>query len=287
MNPFLIDEPASIGLSGGRTSGFMLYKILEASGGKLNPDVFVSFRNTGKERPETLDFVHEIETQWNVPVVWLEFDTPYQHPVGRPTYKIVDYFTAARNSEPFDAFLNYYDNQRYFEYMNPPALPSLLRRMCTSSMKIKTNRWYMLDQGYSEWLSVIGIRKDEPRRLAKYGEWNGKSAYKEHETCYVPLAIEGVVKADVLDFWNNQPFDLQLLDGQSNCDLCFLKSTSTLLESIRKDPKSADWWIEKERNAKRTFRMDRVGYAELKTMALAGATCDVQNGIEDCHCTET
>ncbi len=35
MNPYLITGPAQIGISGGRTSGHMVYKILEAHGGTL------------------------------------------------------------------------------------------------------------------------------------------------------------------------------------------------------------------------------------------------------------
>ena len=57
MNPYLIDEPAVISFSGGRTSAYMLYKVLEAHGGRLPDHVVVAFSNTGKEMPQTLDFV--------------------------------------------------------------------------------------------------------------------------------------------------------------------------------------------------------------------------------------
>jgi hypothetical protein len=33
MNPYKIIEPTCISFSGGRTSGYMLYKVLEAGGG--------------------------------------------------------------------------------------------------------------------------------------------------------------------------------------------------------------------------------------------------------------
>ncbi|WLG54047.1 hypothetical protein PSH77_15230 [Pseudomonas extremorientalis] len=48
MNPFLITGPAQIGVSGGRTSGQMLRRILDAHGGKLPADVHAFFENTGK-----------------------------------------------------------------------------------------------------------------------------------------------------------------------------------------------------------------------------------------------
>ena len=72
-NPFKVTEPTCISFSGGRTSAFMLYKVLEAHNGKLPEDAVVCFANTGKEDEATLKFVHDCETHWNVPIVWLEY----------------------------------------------------------------------------------------------------------------------------------------------------------------------------------------------------------------------
>lgn len=58
-NPYRITGPALISFSGGRTSAFMVWNILQAHGGTLPDDVVVAFANTGKEREETLRFVHE------------------------------------------------------------------------------------------------------------------------------------------------------------------------------------------------------------------------------------
>ncbi len=58
-DPFHITGPALISFSGGRTSGYMLWRILQAHGGTLPDDVYVTFANTGKEREETLRFVYE------------------------------------------------------------------------------------------------------------------------------------------------------------------------------------------------------------------------------------
>ena len=58
-DPFLCDGPTVVSFSGGRTSGLMLRRVLDAHGGTLPEDVHVVFTNTGKERPETLAFVAE------------------------------------------------------------------------------------------------------------------------------------------------------------------------------------------------------------------------------------
>jgi 3'-phosphoadenosine 5'-phosphosulfate sulfotransferase (PAPS reductase)/FAD synthetase len=71
-NPYRVEPPCLISFSGGRTSGYMLWHILEAHGGALPEGVHVTFANTGKERPETLAFVHEVETRWPVRDLQLE-----------------------------------------------------------------------------------------------------------------------------------------------------------------------------------------------------------------------
>ena len=55
---YQIQGPAQICFSRGRTSGYMLHQILEASDG-LPQDCHVTFENTGQEREETLVFVEE------------------------------------------------------------------------------------------------------------------------------------------------------------------------------------------------------------------------------------
>ena len=56
-NPFRIEGPAVISVSGGRTSGLMLYKILEAYDFKLPADIVPIYANTGKEEEATLVFL--------------------------------------------------------------------------------------------------------------------------------------------------------------------------------------------------------------------------------------
>jgi 3'-phosphoadenosine 5'-phosphosulfate sulfotransferase (PAPS reductase)/FAD synthetase len=59
MDPFHIEGPAVISFSGGRTSGLMLRRVLDAHGGTLPANVHVVFANTGLEREETLRFVDD------------------------------------------------------------------------------------------------------------------------------------------------------------------------------------------------------------------------------------
>ena len=86
MNPYKIEGPAAIGFSGGRSSAYMLKQIIDAHGGELPNDIHVGFQNTGKERPETLDFIHECSTRWGVKVEWLEYDRTWGQPEEQPSF---------------------------------------------------------------------------------------------------------------------------------------------------------------------------------------------------------
>ena len=97
-DPFRCDGPTVISFSGGRTSGLMLRRTLDAHGGTLPPDVYVVFANTGRERVETLRFVADCAQQWSVPVRWIERD--WSRPAAE-RWREVEYNTASRNGEPF------------------------------------------------------------------------------------------------------------------------------------------------------------------------------------------
>lgn len=253
-NPYKIEGPALISFSGGRTSAFMLWNILQAHGGVLPDDIYVTFANTGKEAPETLDFVHEVEQKWGVKIYWLELYFGEERPVYRT--KIVDYETASRNGEPFEALL---DRRKY--------LPNPVTRFCTSELKIKVMSRFMRKlQGYKNWYNVIGLRYDEPRRVA--------SALKQYEawTNITPMNDAKHTVEDVSEFWRKQNFDLKLTNANGktpagNCDLCFLKGMDTTISILKERPEMADWWIKQEQKFGQhegaTFRKDRPNYIKL------------------------
>jgi len=76
MNNFILpDGNVQISFSGGRTSAYMLNRIIEANNG-LPDRAVVTFANTGREMQQTLDFVNECSERWGVPIAWLEYDRP-------------------------------------------------------------------------------------------------------------------------------------------------------------------------------------------------------------------
>lgn len=213
-----------IAFSGGRTSAYMLRKILDVNPGMIvNPDVQVTFQNTGREMPETLDFVQEVGSRWGVPIVWLEY-LPHA-----PHFQVVSHNSASRNGEPFDALI---DKKQY--------LPNQQTRFCTTELKIRTAKRYLVSLGWKHWTNATGIRADEPNRL-------NKPKPKDRWTIWNPLAVAGVSRHDVAAFWYDQPFDLNLpnVGGNcwlGNCDGCFLKSEAHVAALARDFPDRAAWW---------------------------------------------
>lgn len=240
MDPFLINEPTVVSFSGGRTSAYMLWRVLQSNGGKLPEEAVVCFANTGKEEEATLQFVKDCETHWNVPIVWLEYQPE------NPKFRVVDFETASREGEPFAALIK---KRKY--------LPNSIARFCTTELKVSAIDRYMKSVGINEYCTMVGIRADEPRRVAKMR--NNK------DEKITPLATAKIAEADVWDFWNKHTFDLGLvkMSGASNCDLCFLKGGKILQGLIREKPERALWWAKMEKDIGGTFSKDRPSYQTL------------------------
>jgi len=257
MNPFKLTEPSCISFSGGRTSAYMLWRFIDANDG-LPDDCIVTFANTGKEEEATLRFVDRCSKEWDVPIVWLEYQWAEE---TKDRFKVVDFDTAARNGEPFEQMLK---AKKY--------LPSPVQRFCTVELKIRTISNYLFSIGmtekrsHGENMAIVGIRADEMRRAVKI---------EPHRR---PLVAAGVTKQTVSAFWAEQPFDLELpniggVTPHGNCDLCFLKGGSLINSLILEDPSKADWWARMEREIHATkplgrrWRKDRPTYAQMQVIA--------------------
>lgn len=258
-DPFKIDSPTCISFSGGRTSAYMLWRVLQSNGG-LPDEAKVCFANTGKEDEATLQFIKDVSDNWEIPIVWLEYQ------VEEPGFKTVMFETASRNGEPFQEIIV----KRNF-------LPNPVARFCTVELKIQPELKYLKSLNWDHWENMVGIRADEPRRVAKIRA--NPSGGKAGPERIMPLADAGITKDDVGRFWRSQNFDLGLpnhngVTSHGNCDLCFLKGASQILSLIAEKPERAVWWASMEdsiTNAKiqngGRFRSDRPSYAEMAKFA--------------------
>lgn len=273
-DPFKIDEPTAISFSFGRSSAYMLWRILQANSG-LPAEAVVCFTNTAKEDEASLRFGKRCSDEWGVPVTWLEYRAP-------SSYAEVTFETASRNGEPFEALMRH-----------RALLPNPMTRFCTQELKIRPMARYLQAHGFGTTVSAmenfawLGIRADEPRRITKLGRDRA------------PLAAAGITAQDVGAFWRSQPFDLELPNHNGktmhgNCDLCFLKPAAQVQSLIREKPERAVWWARMEVDIPalgRTtvdgsvFRMDRPGYAAMARLAVdQQGLFDEQEESISCFC---
>jgi 3'-phosphoadenosine 5'-phosphosulfate sulfotransferase (PAPS reductase)/FAD synthetase len=188
-------------------------------------DYIVLFQNTGKEMPETLDFIHECDQRWGLNVVWLEYRFGHN-------FEVVNYHTASRNGRPFDELIAH----------NKHFLPNSMVRYCTNQLKLQTGRRYLKSLGIKEWDSYVGIRYDEPRR------WRKDSKLPKYVELFYPLVEWKVTKEDVLKFWAEQDFNLAINEPYGNCDCCFLKGKGLLSTIAKERPDLFEWWENHENN---------------------------------------
>ena len=205
-----------ISLSGGRSSMYMARQ-LQLLCGDIFEMVFI-FANTGSEDERTLAFVRDCEIAWGMTIIWLESVTNPERGKG-VGFRVVDFKTASRNDEPFQAMIAKH------------GIPNKTRPFCTKELKTRPIFAYIREvlgwggegrMGHN-YLMALGIRADEPARLRPT---LGK---------IYPLAEYWALdKQDILDWWEDQPFDLnrplgtgEVLDfpeRHGNCVWCWKKS---------------------------------------------------------------
>ena len=212
--------------SGGRTSAFMGRMLQEHPKYKDFDKVFI-FANTGKELPETLDFINKCDKEWNLNIVWLEADVQKEKGIGT-NFKIVDYNSASRNGEPFEDMLKKY------------PIPTSIASNCTRELKVTPINKYVKSLGYKKVFTAMGIRYDERHR-------ESNNAIKDN--IIYPLIYDVKVDSNFIrGWWDRQSFDLGLKDYEGNCDLCFKKSLKKKLTIIKERPNVSDWWQQMENN---------------------------------------
>lgn len=204
-----------ISFSGGRTSAYMTKKLIDNLAYQY--DFIVTFANTGMEHPKTLEFIKKCDDVFNFNTIWLEGVVHYDERKSS-THKIVTFETASRNGEPYEAYIKKY------------GIPNTAFPQCTRELKINPMRSYLSSLGINHKTipTAIGIRADEKRRIAKTAE--------AEKIVYPLIDIWPTDKQDILDWWEDQSFDLEIEEFEGNCLGCYKKSFNKHFMQIEKDP---------------------------------------------------
>lgn len=204
-----------VSFSGGRTSGYMTWRILQEWRDRYD-DIVVLFANTGCEHEKTLEFVHNCDRHFGFNTVWLE--AVVNKKMGEGTrHKVVTFETASREGEPYE------------EAIKKFGIPSHGYPWCTRDLKLNPLRSYVRSIGWGAgtYDQAIGIRVDEIDRM---------SDGAEGQRLLYPLVGWGVTKTMVLDWWASQDFDLDIPEHHGNCVFCFKKSDRKLFTIAKENP---------------------------------------------------
>ena len=159
--------PHVVKFSGGRSSGMLLFTLLE--NGLLHRDRgdVIVFNNTSCEHPETYRFAAEckrrVESNYGIPFFLVEFQTYEDARQGEwrrlPTYRLVnDRPRSERNPDGF-----HWRGEVFEELLSHKAyVPSQFRRVCTTALKLEVTREFLRDWFASkDAIARLGHGRDE------------------------------------------------------------------------------------------------------------------------------
>lgn len=171
-----VDLPHVVKFSGGRSSGMLLFVLLE--NGILRPDRgdVIVFNNTSAEHPDTYRFVQDCmraSNRYGIPFFWVEYQTYEDARNGEwtrlPAYRLVNDQPQCKDDNP-NGF--HWRGEVFEELISYTGyVPNIFSRICTQSMKLETTRRFL-----SDWLAA----KESIPRLGHYG----KAARVDDDTLY-------------------------------------------------------------------------------------------------------
>ena len=157
--------PHVVKFSGGRSSGLLLFILLESGFLDAARGDVVVFNNTSAEHPETYRFSRQckelVEERYGIPFFWVEFQTYEDARRGRWTrlssYRMVQ---AEPRSETCPD--GYHGRGEAFEELLSWAgyVPNIFQRTCTKHLKLEVTRAFLKD-----WLA----NKESTERLGHFG----------------------------------------------------------------------------------------------------------------------
>jgi len=202
--------------SGGRTSAYLVH-LLEKKRISDGWDVEYVFMDTGAEHPKTYEFVRNVVEHYGIDLTVLKTKINKEMGVG-PTYEVHSIDSIGWDLSIFNELTNKYGNP-----FNPGG------GFCTDKLKTVTFQKY-LKANHQDATTWIGIRVDEPRRL------------KSKKGIRYLAELSRMDKTDIMGWWKQMPFDLELQEHLGNCVFCIKKGVNKIALAIKDEPKLAKEW---------------------------------------------
>ncbi|HFW4798720.1 TPA: Dam family site-specific DNA-(adenine-N6)-methyltransferase [Salmonella enterica subsp. diarizonae serovar 60-67:z35:-] len=208
-------KPQVVSFSGGRSSAYLVYLMEQRR--KAGEDVHFTFMDTGAEHPATYQFIRDLVSNWNIPLVCLRVVVNPVLGKGN-SYCIVPVNEIGPDLQPMRDICEKY------------GTPYVHGAFCTRTMKMEVFKRYCRDT-FGDYHTWIGIRADEPKRL------------KPRDGVSYLAEISDFEKQDVISWWKKQPFDLGIPEHLGNCVFCVKKGLNKLALAARDEPEmAAEFW---------------------------------------------
>ena len=182
--------PHVVKFSGGRSSGMLLFTLLENKILNANRGDVILFTNTSAEHPDTYRFAQDCNkasNRYGIPSFWVEFQTYEDARNGEwtrlPSYRLVN----DQPKSPDNPGGFHWRGEVFEELLSWSGyVPNQFARICTQNMKLEVTRLFLKD-----WLAS----KETIPRLGHYG----KGSRVDLDTLYQRhLRNRGAVPEDIL-----------------------------------------------------------------------------------------
>jgi len=221
--------------SGGRTSAYMVWLFEQK---RMREDINVEFVycDTGAEHEATYQFIRDVVKHYGINLTCLRCVINPEKGVGT-SYKVVSLEECQPDLKPFQDVVLKYGN------------PSVAAPLCTREMKSTPSDKYCNEKyGRGNYIKWLGIRADEPNRIKVVEDQldlfgGGKKISKEKLPMRYLGQISNMTKQDILDWWEDQPFNLDLSEELGNCVFCVKKGTNKIALAAKKEPVLAQQFI--------------------------------------------
>lgn len=223
-----------VSFSGGRTSAYLVY-LMEQKRKNEGWDVDYVFMDTGAEHPKTYEFVRNVAEHFKISLTVLKAKVNPEKGKGN-SWQEISLDEMGWDLSTMRAHMAKYGNF------------TINRPNCTDRFKTIIFDKYKDDRyGKGKSLTWLGIRADEPNRIRftdETADMFGKRPKGNPQNIQYLASISPATKADVIKFWSNMPFDLELPEHLGNCVFCIKKSDAKLALAARDEPELYKEWSE-------------------------------------------
>lgn len=210
--------PQVVSFSGGRTSAYLVYLMEHRR--KDGEDIHYVYMDTGAEHPKTYEFIRNIVKNWNIDLHCLRV-IPDPEMGKASSYEELSVDDIGPDLIPWKRMLNKYGH------------PYVGGAFCTDRMKSVPFTKYCQERfGKENYHTWLGIRADEPNRLRDAPGFSYLADISDFE------------KQDVLDWWEEQPFDLGIQEHLGNCVFCIKKSMQKVALATMDEPELAAQFVD-------------------------------------------